>query len=903
MIKLQDIKMKPKLTGLFLLVGLLPLAIVGWWSSELATEALMEKSYAQLRNVRENKKMQIEQFFADRREATELFLEIVAILWPEADQQIEAEANEFYTSYIEHYNYYDLFLIRPDGEVFYTVKQEEDYGTNMLNGPYAQSNLGRLVQKVLQTREFGFADFAPYVPSQNKPYAFIAQPLLTPDGAVQAIVALQLSGRSINQIMQERIRMGATAEAYLVGTDHLMRSDSYLDPENHSVDASFENPAQGSVKTEAVQEVFDGNTGEQIMIDYNGRPVLSAYTPLKVWDTTWALLAEIDEAEVKQPVKTLTRYIIAIGLGIGILVTLFAFFIAVGIATPLVKSVAFAKAIAAGDLATDIGIARKDEIGVLAAALQDMQASIRKTLHETDRLIQAIQDGRLEARGNAEAFTGGWQALVSGINNVIDAFMAPFNVTVEYLDRIAKGDIPSKITEDARGDFAEIKNNLNLLIDNIGSVLQETSMLIQAVQQGELDRRGQIDHLRGDWHTLMAGMNNVIAAFVKPHSMTAEYLTRIAKGDIPETITEEFQGDFNQVKESLNTLIEAMNTITQLAEEMADGDLTVAVTERSEQDRLMQALNMMILRLNQIVIDVKGAAQSLTSGSQQMSAHSSQMSQGATEQAAAAEQASSSMEEMAANIEQNTENARQTEKIAIKAAEDARKSGQVVRETVEAMKDITKKIGVIEEIARQTNLLSLNATIEAAKAREHGKGFAVVASEVRALAERSRLSAAEINEVASDRRKLAEQAGEMLTMLVPDIQKTSELVQEINAASKEQHGGAEQINQAMQQLDQVIQQNASVSEEMASMAEELANQAEKFQKSIAFFKTRDQLQDTFTSAKTTNPIPMVSTLRSKIAYISDNNSGNGRESGEYLLTTIGGNGYQQDERDTEFERY
>jgi methyl-accepting chemotaxis protein len=196
------------------------------------------------------------------------------------------------------------------------------------------------------------------------------------------------------------------------------------------------------------------------------------------------------------------------------------------------------------------------------------------------------------------------------------------------------------------------------------------------------------------------------------------------------------------------------------------------------------------------------------------------MSQGATEQAAAAEEASSSMEEMAANIKQNADNARQTEQIALKAARNAEASGKAVVETVEAMKTITEKILIVEEIARQTHMLSLNATIEAARAQEYGKGFGVVASEVRQLAERSRTAASEIGSLASSSMAVAEKAGGMLRELVPNIQKTAELVQEITAASAEQSTGAEHINTASQQLDHVTQQNAGTVEELAAAAQE-----------------------------------------------------------------------------------
>lgn len=276
------------------------------------------------------------------------------------------------------------------------------------------------------------------------------------------------------------------------------------------------------------------------------------------------------------------------------------------------------------------------------------------------------------------------------------------------------------------------------------------------------------------------------------------------------------------------------------ATSISEGDLTVDVdvNQKDEIGQLADALRNMVQKLREIVMDVKGAAQNVAAGSEELASSSQQMSQGATEQAAAAEEVSSSMEQMGSNIQQNADNAMQTEKIAVQAADDARSSGDAVSQAVSAMNEIADKINIIQEIARSTNMLALNAAIEAARAGEQGKGFAVVAAEVRKLAERSQKAAAEISELSVGSVDVSQKAGRMLEKLVPDIQKTAELVQEISSASQEQRSGAEQINKAIQQLDQVIQQNASASEEIASTSEELSSQGQQLQAITEFFKVK-----------------------------------------------------------------
>ncbi len=373
----------------------------------------------------------------------------------------------------------------------------------------------------------------------------------------------------------------------------------------------------------------------------------------------------------------------------------------------------------------------------------------------------------------------------------------PLSQAVDVASKIAVGDLTSVIdvkSSDETGQLLTAMQNMSL---SIKSVIADTEVLMQAGLQGKLDVRADASKHQGDYHKLVQGINDILDGIILPVNEAVDILTLVEQGDLTRSVKGDYKGQLGDFKETVN------NTIA---------------------------------KLSQTIAEVMSAAEQLGNASEQISATSQSLSQASSEQAASVEETSASIEQMAGSINQNAENAKITDGMAGKASQEAIEGGVAVRQTVEAMKNIANKIGIIDDIAYQTNMLALNAAIEAARAGDHGKGFAVVAAEVRKLAERSQIAAREIGELAESSVKTAESAGKLLDEIVPSIAKTSDLVQEIAAASQEQSSGTNQINTAMNQMSQITQQNASASEELAATAEEMTGQAEQLQGLMVFFK-------------------------------------------------------------------
>ena len=503
------------------------------------------------------------------------------------------------------------------------------------------------------------------------------------------------------------------------------------------------------------------------------------------------------------------------GLVLGMVGTLaciaFGWLVARAIATPIKRAISTANAVAQGKLDNTINVDSDDEGGQLLRAMQAMQHQLRRVIQAQTEMAQQHDAGTTSHRIPASEFPGDFGTMVEGTNGLVSSHIALNMHVVELAKQYASGDLTAEM-EALPGEKAVVSAAVNDVRRSLLAINGQVKRLAQAAAAGDFSVRGDETAFDHDFRVMVADLNQLMATADTSLGEVSTLLRAIADGNLTHRMEGEFHGVFAAMRDDGNATIE---------------------------------------RLTEIVSRIQDAAGNINTASSEIAAGNGDLSVRTEQQAANLEETAASMEELTSTVKQNAEHARQANQLAAGAADVASKGGAVVGQVVTTMSDIetsSKKIAeiisVIDGIAFQTNILALNAAVEAARAGEQGRGFAVVASEVRTLAQRSANAAKEIKGLIDDSvskvangSALVDQAGKTMGEIVNSVQRVTDIMSEIAAASQEQSSGIEQVNLTITQMDETTQQNAALVEEATAAARAMEEQANQLNETVAVFRT------------------------------------------------------------------
>ncbi len=752
---------------------------------------------------------------------------------------IHAKYHPWLNEFLTEMGLYDIFFISPEGDVVYTVYKEPDFASNLKTGSGKDTGLGALYRRAMEipigSEAVVYEDFKPYAPSNNVPAAFIGRPVFDDAGNRLGILAFQMPIARINDVMKSAEGLGKTGEISLFGSDFLMRNDSRFDEKSTILER----------KSDAVQvkKALKGKEGIIAKaVNFAGKEVMAVYEPLDFEGVRYAMIGEIDRAEIQAPIDAARNQLLLEILMIILGVTSAGLLVARSISRRIGTLGGAMNTLAQGQYPQIPSLEDADELGDMGRSLNDLRGFIYQSnrwqtmvnsmsmplmVCDKDFNITFANKASMTALKKIENLLPVKADTIVGSN--IDIFhknpshqrnLIPSLNEKAHKSEFKIGDewmsLQATAIKDEKGNFdgsfvdwmlvTEEKRNQEM----VALAQEKIQELIAAANQGDLTKRLDANQFIGFYKDLALSMNGLMDTVVNPIETLIQTLKTLSEGNLTQTMNGHYQGSFLQIQETLNA------TIGQLRD---------------------------------IVGRIKESAESVGSASSQISSGTNDLSQRTEQQASSLEETAASMEEITGTVRANSENARNANLLSSEAREVAERGGQVVGNAVHAMNNIEKSsqkiadiISVIDEIAFQTNLLALNAAVEAARAGEAGKGFAVVASEVRSLAGRSASASKEIkalimesNQQVKSGSELVNHAGETLKDIVSSVKKVADIIGEIASASAEQSTGIDEINSAVSQMDEMTQQNAALVEENNAAAQSLVHQAQELDEMMQFF--------------------------------------------------------------------
>ncbi|RJE71287.1 chemotaxis protein [Pseudoalteromonas sp. MSK9-3] len=575
--------------------------------------------------------------------------------------------HEYFLKIAEINHFYDIFIVDNEtGNIVYSVYKELDFATSLLTGPYADSNLAKVFQQarlLTSPEQYAFVDYQQYLPSYNAPASFIAAPLVNSEQA-KATLIFQLSIDALNQIMTEREGLGDSGETYLVGSDGLMRSDSYLDPQNHSVINSFKYPDKGAINTEAFQRAIQGEQGQKLIMDYNGQPVLSAFMPVTVMGAEWALIAEIDKQEAFYAVTRLRNLLAIVLLFTITAIVVSAFLFARTLTRPAHSLVNTMRRVEQeGDFSIRAPVASQDEIGQSAQAFNSLLNALQQSISETNVVMNEMASGRFSKRIKAQCkgeletlkqatnhcadsldiaigeinqvvkamsvgqfshqlnapMSGDLDKLKSNINQSLQSLNDTMNAIVGVMENVEHGDFKGQVSIAAQGKLGQLKDSVNNSVFSVSGAIDEISTVMRAIKQGDFSQRVSIP-LEGQLNELKENINfsvDNLALIIKDISTV---MAAMSKGNFKQSVECPAQGQLGVLKEDINTSIrdldKAVSEISSVMMAISHGrfDRTITSVMPGQLNTLKIDINNSVENLNQVIEELSSVMAALCQG-------------------------------------------------------------------------------------------------------------------------------------------------------------------------------------------------------------------------------------------------------------------------------------------------